>query len=74
MTTQENNLHSEISVAILCDGRRARLREKTEAIPKPFIGVGDRLILWHILNLFSTQGFRKNEWARGSAPRKMWKV
>jgi len=57
--TKENNPYSEIPVAILCGGRGTRLKEETEAIPKPLVKVGDQPILWHIMKMYYTQGFRK---------------
>ncbi len=48
----------DIKVVILCGGMGTRLREETEAKPKPMIEVGGRPMLWHILKLYSAQGFR----------------
>ena len=45
-------------VAILCGGRGTRLREHTEAIPKPMVEIGDRPILWHVIQIYAAQGFR----------------
>ena len=57
-TTKENPL-SEIPVAILCGGRGTRLKEETEAMPKPMIKVGDQPMLWHIMKIYYSHGFRK---------------
>jgi glucose-1-phosphate cytidylyltransferase len=46
-------------VAILCGGRGARLRERTESIPKPLVEIGGRPILWHVIQIFLAQGFRR---------------
>jgi glucose-1-phosphate cytidylyltransferase len=46
-------------VAILCGGRGTRLREQTEAIPKPLVEIGDQPILWHVIDLYAAQGFRR---------------
>jgi glucose-1-phosphate cytidylyltransferase len=45
------------SVAILCGGRGARLRERTQEIPKPLVEIGGRPIVWHVIDLYAAQGF-----------------
>jgi len=47
------------TVAILCGGRGTRLQEHTEAIPKPLVEIGGRPILWHVIQIYATQGFRR---------------
>jgi len=42
---------------ILCGGIGTRLREQTEFIPKPLVHIGDRPILWHIMNIYKCYGF-----------------
>jgi glucose-1-phosphate cytidylyltransferase len=44
-------------VVILCGGRGTRLREHTEAIPKPLVEIGGRPILWHVIRIYAEQGF-----------------
>jgi glucose-1-phosphate cytidylyltransferase len=44
---------------ILCGGRGTRLRERTAEIPKPLVEVGGMPILWHVVNLFAAQGFKR---------------
>ncbi|MCW2991017.1 MAG: nucleotidyl transferase [Solirubrobacterales bacterium] len=44
-------------VVILCGGRGTRLQERTHAIPKPMVEIGPHPILWHVIQLYSTQGF-----------------
>ena len=44
-------------VVILCGGRGARLREKTESIPKPLVEIGGRPIVWHVIGIYAAQGF-----------------
>ena len=43
-------------VAILCGGRGMRLQERTQSIPKPLVEIGDRPILWHVLQIYIVQG------------------
>jgi glucose-1-phosphate cytidylyltransferase len=45
-------------VVILCGGQGSRLREETEVLPKPMLPIGDRPILWHIMKLYATHGFK----------------
>ncbi|HYZ82130.1 MAG TPA: sugar phosphate nucleotidyltransferase [Solirubrobacteraceae bacterium] len=46
-------------VVILCGGRGARLQEHTQSIPKPMVEIGGRPILWHVLQIFLAQEFRR---------------
>jgi glucose-1-phosphate cytidylyltransferase len=46
-------------VVILCGGRGTRLQERTVAIPKPLVEIGGRPILWHVIQLYAVQGFRR---------------
>jgi glucose-1-phosphate cytidylyltransferase len=47
------------TVAILCGGRGTRLQEQTQSIPKPLVEIGGRPILWHVLQIYLAQGFRR---------------
>ena len=47
------------NVAILCGGRGTRLQEQTEAIPKPLVEIGGKPILWHVIQIYASQGFRR---------------
>ena len=48
----------DLPVVILCGGRGTRLQERTEAIPKPLVEIGEKPIVWHVINLYASQGFR----------------
>ena len=46
-------------VAILCGGRGTRLQEHSPSVPKPLVEVGGRPILWHVMQIYLAQGFRR---------------
>jgi glucose-1-phosphate cytidylyltransferase len=46
-------------VVILCGGRGTRLQEHTQAIPKPLVEIGGYPIVWHVIQLYAVQGFRR---------------
>jgi glucose-1-phosphate cytidylyltransferase len=46
-------------VVILCGGRGTRLQEKTADLPKPLVEVGDKPIVWHVIQLYAVQGARE---------------
>ena len=46
-------------MVILCGGRGTRLQEHTQSIPKPMVEIGGRPIVWHVLQIFLAQGFRR---------------
>jgi len=48
-----------VPVFILCGGLGTRIKEETEFRPKPMVPVGNYPILWHIMRLYSRQGFKK---------------
>ena len=47
-----------MKTVILCGGKGRRLDQETEYKPKPLIEVGGRPILWHIMKIYSHQGFK----------------
>jgi glucose-1-phosphate cytidylyltransferase len=46
-------------VVILCGGRGTRLQERTQSIPKPMVEIGGRPILWHVIQIYLAQEFRR---------------
>lgn len=48
-----------MDVAILCGGRGMRLQEHTRSIPKPLVEIGGKPILWHVVQIYAVQGFRR---------------
>jgi glucose-1-phosphate cytidylyltransferase len=46
-----------MKVVILAGGLGTRLVEETTVRPKPMVEIGGRPILWHIMKLYSAQGF-----------------
>ena len=44
---------------ILCGGRGTRLQEHTQSIPKPLVEIGGQPILWHVMQIYIAQGFRR---------------
>jgi len=47
-----------MKVVLFCGGRGLRLREHSEAIPKPMVPVGYRPILWHVMRYYAHYGHR----------------
>ena len=48
-----------MKIVILCGGKGTRLGTETEFLPKPMITIGDKPILWHIMKMYSQQGFNE---------------
>ena len=46
-----------MKVVILAGGLGTRLSEETEIKPKPMVEIGGMPILWHIMKIYSSQGF-----------------
>lgn len=45
-----------MKVVILCGGFGTRISEYTETIPKPMLTVGDKPLLWHVMQTFINYG------------------
>jgi glucose-1-phosphate cytidylyltransferase len=48
-----------MKVVILCGGQGTRLREETEFRPKPLVEIAGRPILWHIMRIYATYGYKE---------------
>ncbi|MFC2050907.1 glucose-1-phosphate cytidylyltransferase [Chloroflexota bacterium] len=46
-----------MKVIVLAGGKGTRLGQQLEAIPKPMVPIGNKPILWHIMKIYSYQGF-----------------
>jgi glucose-1-phosphate cytidylyltransferase len=46
-------------VVILAGGMGSRLQEQTSVRPKPMVEIGNRPILWHIMKIYATYGYRE---------------
>ncbi|HWT93091.1 MAG TPA: sugar phosphate nucleotidyltransferase [Solirubrobacteraceae bacterium] len=46
-------------VVILCGGRGTRLQADVPDLPKPLVEVGGRPILWHVIQIYASQGLRR---------------
>jgi len=44
-------------VIILAGGLGTRLAEETETKPKPMVSIGSKPILWHLMDIYASQGF-----------------
>ena len=47
-----------MKVVILCGGLGTRLKEETEFKPKPLVTIGNMPILWHIMKIYSHNGYK----------------
>jgi glucose-1-phosphate cytidylyltransferase len=48
-----------MKTVILCGGKGTRLREETEYRPKPMVPIGNRPILWHIMQRYARYGHKE---------------
>ena len=58
MSTRDTPLE-RMPVVVLAGGQGTRLREETERVPKPLVGIGERPILWHIMKVFGHHGAKR---------------
>lgn len=49
----------QMKVVILCGGLGTRMKEETEFRPKPMVNIGNKPILWHIMKIYSSYGFKE---------------
>ena len=47
-----------MKVVLFCGGQGTRLRDYSDAIPKPMVPIGDRPILWHIMKYYAYFGHK----------------
>ena len=47
-----------MDVVILAGGKGSRLGYLTKSIPKPMVKIGDKPIIWHIMKIFASQGYK----------------
>jgi glucose-1-phosphate cytidylyltransferase len=47
-----------MKIVILAGGRGTRLAEETSIRPKPMVQIGDKPIIWHIMKIYATQGYK----------------
>lgn len=45
-----------MKTVLFCGGLGTRIREYSESVPKPMIPIGDRPILWHLMQYYSQYG------------------
>src|SRR3989344_5906499 len=48
-----------MKTVILCGGKGTRMDKFTQSIPKPLAPIGDKPVLWHIMNIYSFYGFNE---------------
>jgi glucose-1-phosphate cytidylyltransferase len=48
-----------MKVVIFCGGRGSRIRDISEAVPKPMLPIGGMPILWHIMKLYAVYGLNE---------------
>jgi glucose-1-phosphate cytidylyltransferase len=48
-----------MKVVLFCGGLGLRIRDASDALPKPLVTVGDRPILWHVMRYYSHYGHRE---------------
>jgi len=46
-----------LKTIILAGGLGTRISEETENKPKPMVLIDDKPLLWHVMNIYASQGF-----------------
>jgi glucose-1-phosphate cytidylyltransferase len=59
LSCHREGLSNSMKVVILAGGFGTRLMEETVVKPKPMVEVGGRPIIWHIMNIYATYGFKE---------------
>ena len=54
-----------MEVIILAGGRGTRMSEETQSVPKPMVEINGKPMLWHIMNIYASQGFKSFTIATG---------
>ncbi|MDP3731553.1 MAG: sugar phosphate nucleotidyltransferase [Candidatus Omnitrophota bacterium] len=49
----------DIPVVILCGGKGTRVGQLSQKIPKPLLEIGGKPILWHVMKIYASQGYRR---------------
>jgi glucose-1-phosphate cytidylyltransferase len=47
-----------VPVIVLCGGQGTRIRDAGDQIPKPMLQIGGRPILWHIMKIYASYGYK----------------
>ena len=47
-----------MKVVLFCGGQGTRLRDHSETIPKPLVGIGQRPVLWHLMRYYAHFGHK----------------
>jgi glucose-1-phosphate cytidylyltransferase len=48
-----------MKVVLFCGGFGMRMREYSEALPKPMVPIGYRPILWHVMKYYAHYGLER---------------
>ena len=47
-----------MKVALFCGGFGMRMREYSDALPKPMVPIGYRPVLWHVMKYYAHYGHK----------------
>ena len=47
-----------MKVVLVCGGFGMRMREYSEALPKPMVPIGYRPVLWHVMKYYAHFGYK----------------